>query len=144
MHDRYENIRLSKQVCFPLYVCSKEVVKRYNAELEQYGLTYTQYIAMMVMWEFESVNVKEMGKYLFLDSGTLTPLLKTLEKKGFVTRTRSREDERQLIVSITEKGSRLKDEVVDISTRVGKNVSFDQEDIETLRALLFKLVKQIS
>ena len=99
---------MSGGLCFPLYACSREIIKRYTPFLEKIDLTYTQYIAMMVLWGKKQISVKELGKCLFLDSGTLTPLLKKLEQKGYVTRTRSEEDERVLIAAITPKGEDLK------------------------------------
>ncbi|MBR6003652.1 MAG: MarR family transcriptional regulator, partial [Lachnospiraceae bacterium] len=114
MADKYDSLKLENQLCFPLYACAKEVVKKYKPFLDELDITYTQYIAMMVMWEHKTMNVKELGEYLFLDSGTLTPLLKTLEKKGFVTRTRSKEDERNLVVSVTEAGFALREKALDI------------------------------
>ena len=96
---KYDALKIENQLCFPLYACSREIIKRYKPFLDEIDLTYTQYIAMMVMWEQREVNVKELGKRLYLDSGTLTPLLKKLESKGLVSRKRSREDERNLIVS---------------------------------------------
>ena len=97
-----DNLKLENQLCFPLYVASKEIVRRYTPLLNKYDLTYTQYITMMVLWEKEEVNVKELGEIIFLDSGTLTPLLKKLEDKGFITRNRSSIDERNLIIKITK------------------------------------------
>ena len=94
----YDKLRLESQLCFPLYACSKEIVRRYKPFLDEVDLTYTQYITMMVLWFNKSVNVKELGKKLYLDSGTLTPVLKKLEVKGYITRERSKEDERTLIV----------------------------------------------
>ncbi|MBQ6566391.1 MAG: MarR family transcriptional regulator, partial [Treponema sp.] len=109
MPGEYDGLLLSNQLCFPLYACSKEIVRRYKPMLDELDLTYTQYITMMVMWEKETVNVKELGERLFLDSGTLTPLLKKLETKGYISRERSEEDERNLIVRITRKGMALRD-----------------------------------
>ena len=100
---------LENQLCFPLYVASKEIIKRYRPFLETIDLTYTQYITMLVLWEKKSINVKDLGKRLFLDSGTLTPLLKSLEAKGLVNRTRSTNDERIMLITITEKGNALKE-----------------------------------
>ena len=94
--NKYECLKLDNQMCFPLYVCAKEVVKRYKPFLDEIDLTYTQYITMMVFWEHKEMNVKELGAYLFLDSGTLTPVLKKLEQKGYITRKRSDKDERVL------------------------------------------------
>ncbi|HAT02509.1 MAG TPA: MarR family transcriptional regulator, partial [Oribacterium sp.] len=119
MEDKYESLRLEKQLCFPLYACAKEVVRRYKPFLDQLDLTYTQYIVMMVMWEKKSVNVKELGESLYLDSGTLTPLLKRLEKKGLITRERSKSDERALDVNITEEGEKMRDLAVSVPREMG-------------------------
>ena len=94
--DKFDCLKLENQLCFPLYACSKEIVKKYKPFLDKIDLTYTQYITMIVMWEKREINVKELGNCLYLDSGTLTPLLKKLEQKGYVTRQRSEKDERNL------------------------------------------------
>ena len=140
MADKYDSLKLENQLCFPLYACAKEVVKRYKPFLDKIDLTYTQYIAMMVRWEHKSVNVKELGEYLFLDSGTLTPLLKTLEKKGFVTRERSKEDERNLIVKVTDKGLKLRDEAVKVPMEMSGCIKFEKEDAAQLYRLLHKML----
>lgn len=140
MADKYDSLKLENQLCFPLYACAKEVVKRYKPFLDKIDLTYTQYIAMMVMWEHKSLNVKELGEYLFLDSGTLTPLLKTLEKKGFVTRERSKEDERNLIVKVTDKGLKLRDEAVKVPMEMSGCIKFEKEDAAQLYRLLHKML----
>ena len=143
MADKYDSLKLENQLCFPLYACAKEVVKKYKPFLDELDITYTQYIAMMVMWEHKTMNVKELGEYLFLDSGTLTPLLKTLEKKGFVTRTRSKEDERNLVVSVTEAGFALRDKALDIPKKVVSCIDLDKEDAKELYVLLHKLMNKI-
>ena len=143
MADKYDSLKLENQLCFPLYACAKEVVKKYKPFLDELDITYTQYIAMMVMWEHKTMNVKELGEYLFLDSGTLTPLLKTLEKKGFVTRTRSKEDERNLIVSVTEEGLTLRDKALDVPKKVVGCIDLDKEDAKELYVLLHKLMEKI-
>ena len=104
MSDKYESLKLCNQLCFPLYAASREITKRYKPLLDKLDLTYTQYIAMMVMWEHKEVTVKEMGECLFLDSGTLTPVLKKLEQKGYVLRQRSTDDERVMNLTLTDKG----------------------------------------
>ena len=101
MSNEFDTLKLENQLCFPLYACSREIVKKYKPYLDELDLTYTQYITMMVMWERKQINVKELGECLFLDSGTLTPLLKKLEQKGWVTRQRAKSDERVLIVTLT-------------------------------------------
>ena len=112
--EKYDALKLEKQLCFPLYAVSKEIVKKYKPYLDELDLTYTQYITMMVMWEHKEMNVKELGEHLYLDSGTLTPVLKKLEQKGWVKRNRAKEDERVLIVTLTAEGEKLRDKAVEI------------------------------
>ncbi|MBP3683551.1 MAG: MarR family transcriptional regulator [Oscillospiraceae bacterium] len=120
MEPKYEALKIKNQLCFPLYACSREIIKRYKPFLDEIGLTYTQYIAMMVLWEHKTMNVKAMGEILFLDSGTLTPVLKKLESKGLITRQRSKADERNLVVTITEAGEALKEKAVTIPGKNGE------------------------
>lgn len=136
----YEALRLENQLCFPLYACSREIIKKYHPLLEQVGLTYTQYVTMMVLWEQKAVSVKELGRRLYLDSGTLTPVLKALEAKGFLTRKRSAEDERVLIVTVTETGMALAETVSDIPEKVGCQVCLTPEEAATLYQLLYKML----
>lgn len=138
--DKYESLKLENQICFPLYACAKEVVRKYKPYLDQIGLTYTQYIAMMVLWEHKEMNVKELGQYLYLDSGTLTPLLKKLEEKEYITRSRSKEDERNLIVSITDKGEDLKEKALFIPEEMSSCVALSKEEAKTLYETLNKLL----
>lgn len=138
--DRYENLKLENQLCFPLYAASREVIKRYHPYLTELGLTYTQYIAMMVFWEEGRISVKELGRKLFLDSGTLTPVLKSLEDKGYVKRRRSSEDERVLIVEITGAGEALKERAVSIPEKIAGCVRLDTEDAMQLYRLLYKVL----
>lgn len=142
-NQNYEHLKLSNQLCFPLYVCSKEIVRRYKPFLDEVDLTYTQYITMMAFWEKGETNVKDLGKTLFLDSGTLTPVLKTLESKGFITRERSKEDERNLIVKITESGLNLREKCCDIPKRVGCCVKLDTEKAKQLKSLLDELLGKL-
>jgi len=136
--DKYDVLRLDHQLCFPLYACAKEVVRRYKPFLDEIDLTYTQYIAMMVLWEKKQVTVKELGESLFLDSGTLTPLLKKMESKGLLTRERSKEDERVLLVTITEKGEALKEKAVNVPSQLMSCITMDPEDAAKLYELLYK------
>lgn len=138
--DKYDCLKLENQLCFPLYVCAKEVVRQYKPFLDEIDLTYTQYITMMVMWEQKEISVKGLGDYLFLDSGTLTPVLKTLEKKGYVERTRSKEDERSLIVSLTKEGEALKEKAVTVPAKVAKCVSLSPEDAGELYRILHTIM----
>lgn len=140
MSEEFNPLKLENQLCFPLYACSKEVVKRYKPFLDELDLTYTQYITMMVMWEKKSVNVKELGDALYLDSGTLTPLLKKLEAKGYIKRERSKSDERNLVVSITEKGDALRGDAVEVPVKMGQCVNLNDEEAKTLYKLLYKLL----
>lgn len=140
MKECYDELKLQNQLCFPLYACSKEVVKKYKPLLNKFDLTYTQYITMMVLWENKEMNVKELGKSLYLDSGTLTPLLKKLESKGYIIRKRAKEDERNLIIQLTQKGLKLKDEVKDVPLKISKCVNLDKEEAEELYRLLYKIL----
>ncbi len=139
----YDVLRLDNQLCFPLYACSKEIVRRYKPFLDELDLTYTQYITMMVMWELKEVNVKTLGERLYLDSGTLTPVLKKLETKGYIERKRSNEDERNLCISITKEGEELKKDAVKIPGKVKQCVNLNPEDAKRLFQLLHKILKQI-
>lgn len=138
----YNVLKLENQLCFPLYACSREVIKNYKPHLDKLGLTYTQYITMLVLWEHERLTVKELGAELYLDSGTLTPLLKKLEEKGLVNRKRSALDERNLIVSLTPEGQAMKEEAVGIPIELAKCVNLDREETLTLYRLLYKLLRQ--
>lgn len=140
MGNNYDSLKLENQLCFPLYACSKEIVKRYKPFLEEIDLTYTQYITMMVLWEHKQMNVKELGSYLYLDSGTLTPVLKKLEQKGYLTRKRSEKDERVLDVAITEAGEALKEQAVEIPRKIGGCVALSPEEATKLYELLHKLL----
>lgn len=143
MDKETDFLKLENQICFPLYVCAKEVVRLYTPLLEKMGLTYTQYITMMVLWEHKAINAKQIGQMLFLDSGTLTPVLKRLEEKGWITRCRSREDERNLWVSLTPEGEAVKDFARNIPEQIAQQVSFSQEDSQELYELLHRLMSQL-
>ena len=140
MEKKYELLRLENQLCFPLYACSREVIKQYKPYLDEIDLTYTQYIAMMVLWEKKSVSVKELGSALFLDSGTLTPLLKKMEGKGLITRKRSADDERSLIVSLTEEGEALRDRAVEVPIKMAQCNCLEPEEARELYRLLYKIL----
>ena len=136
-------LKLENQLCFPLYACSKEIVRRYKTYLDKLDLTYTQYIVMMVMWEEKELNVKELGDKLFLDSGTLTPVLKKLEAKGYVTRERSKIDERTLIVTLTESGKELREMAVDIPVGMRGCLKLSDEEMIQLRTMLGKILSDM-
>lgn len=136
-----EMLKLENQLCFPLYACAKEVTRRYTPLLEPLGLTYTQYIAMMVMWEHKTISVRDIGKLLFLDSGTLTPMLKKMEKAGWITRKRSVADERMVIISITERGEQLQEKAAEIPVKMAGCVTLECEEAMQLYSLLHKMMK---
>ena len=139
-NEKYEALRLDNQLCFPLYACAKEIVRRYKPFLDDIDLTYTQYIAMMVLWEEKEINVKDLGGRLYLDSGTLTPVLKRLEQKGLISRQRDDKDERMLIVSITQEGEALKEKAVEIPYKMAGCVKLDARDAKELYEILHKLL----
>ena len=136
----YDALKLENQLCFPLYACSREIVKKYHPHLEPIGLTYTQYIVMMVMWEERQITVKHLGEKLYLDSGTLTPVLKSLESKGYVTRTRSSEDERVLVVELTPEGGQLRELAAEVPPKIACCVSLTPEEGAELHRLLYKVL----
>lgn len=138
--NKYEALKLKNQLCFPLYAAAKEVVRKYNPLLNEIDLTYTQYITMMVLWEVQEISVKELGEHLYLDSGTLTPLLKALEKKGFVTRSRSETDERVLIVKVSESGTALRDKAAEIPSEIGKCFELEPDEAAVLYKILYKIL----
>lgn len=142
--NRYDALKLENQLCFPLYAASREVIKHYHPYLKELGLTYTQYIAMMVFWADGKISVKELGEKLFLDSGTLTPVLKSLEEKGYVKRRRSSEDERVLIVEITDAGEKLKERAVSIPGQIAGCVKLDTEEAMQLYQLLYKVLAAVN
>ncbi|MGL5439766.1 MAG: MarR family winged helix-turn-helix transcriptional regulator [Filifactoraceae bacterium] len=141
--SKYDKLKLNNQLCFPLYVCAKEVVRKYKPFLEELDLTYTQYIVMMVLWEQGEVTVKRMGELLYLDSGTLTPLLKKLQEKGYVTRTKNKSDERNLLVGITSKGLELKEKAILIPDRLGDCIDLKSVDTKKLYELLHQILENI-
>ena len=134
---------LDNQLCFPLYAAAKEVVRRYTPFLAPFDLTYTQYIAMMVLWEKKTVGVNELGKQLMLDSGTLTPLLRKLEDKKYLLREKSAKDGRRLIVSLTPEGASLKDKMVVVPQKMGTCVHLSPEETTELKRLLKKVTDNI-
>ena len=142
MAQEYEQLLLKNQLCFPLYACSRKIVSNYTPFLKPLGLTYTQYIVLMVLWEYESINVGKLGEILYLDAGTLTPLLKRLEKAGYVTRQRSKDDERVTIISITSEGDELKKKCKDIPLKLSsKGSAIDDSEAKELYRLLYKFLE---
>ncbi len=139
----YDALLLRNQLCFPLYAAAKEVVRLYKPFLDEIGLTYTQYIAMMALWESRSLSVKELGERLYLDSGTLTPLLKKMEAQGLVIRTRSAADERSVIVTLTEQGEALKQRAVQVPAKMSKCILLSDEEAKTLYDLLYRVLRSV-
>ena len=133
-------LKLENQLCFPLYVASRNVIRKYKTLLDKYDLTYTQYITLMVLWEYDNINVKELGNKLYLDSGTLTPLLKTLENKGIVKRVRLTSDERNLNISLTDKGKELKKHLKNVPCEIGKCINLSSEEATNLYKTLYKII----
>ena len=136
----YEVLKLENQLCFPLYAAARETVRLYRPFLDELNLTYTQYIALMVLWEEGAVSVKELGDKLYLDSGTLTPLLKSMESKGLVKRARSEKDERRLIVTLTEEGERLKEKAVEVPLKIAGCFDLSEEEAAFLYIILRKML----
>ena len=144
MADKYDSLKLENQICFPLYACSKEVVKAYKPYLDKLDLTYTQYITMMVLWEHKELRIKEVGTYLYLDSATLTPVMKKLEQKGYVERRRSTKDERDLIVTITESGEALKEKAAEVPAQLAACIEMEPEKAKVLYELLYELIGKLT
>jgi len=140
---RCDGIRLRNQICFPLYACAKEVIRQYRRPLESLGLTYTQYIVMMVLWEQGDMTESELGHTVRLDSGTLTPLLKRLEKQGLIVRTHPQSRERKLFLSLTEKGAALKEHALDVPGQMNGCIDLPAEELMQLKYLLDKALSRM-
>ena len=136
-------LKLKNQLCFPIYACSREITRAYKPYLEKLNLTYTQYIVMMVLWEQKEVTVKSLGNSLCLDSGTLTPLLKKLENKGFAKRARAVDDERSLLVSLTNEGEKLKVKARKVPIAMGGCVDLSEDDVKQLRTILARILDNL-
>ena len=139
--DKYNILKLENQLCFRLYASSREVIKKYKPILDQYNLTYTQYLTMLVLWENEKITVKGIGGKLHLDSGTLTPLIKKLENMNLVTKYRSKEDDRVVIVELTDKGRNLKDDMIDVPRKAFCSLGIEKEQILELKKNLDSLLE---
>ena len=141
MRPEDEALRLQNQLCFPLYAATRKVTGLYQPFLQPLGLTYTQYVAMLALWEEDGVSVSALGERLYLDSGTLTPLLKKLEQRGLLTRQRSAGDERVVVLRLTEAGRALREQARGIPARVGACVPLAPGDAVTLYRLLHKILE---
>lgn len=142
--EKYDSIRLDDQLCFSLYACAKEAVRLYRKPLEALGLTYTQYLVMMLLWENGGMTEGELGKRLHLDSGTLAPLLKRLEKQGMLNRIRPEENERKLLLSLTEMGENLKEKAVDVPHAMQGCIPLPEEELRILKSLLDKALSEMT
>ena len=138
--DRYESIRIKNQLCFPLYACSKEIIRQYRKPLKKLGLTYTQYVVMMVLWEDGGMTEGDLGKKVYLDSGTLAPLLKRMEKQGIINRVRPDDNERKLFISLTEKGEAMKEQALDVPKAMYGCIDLPEDELKELKRLLDKAV----
>ena len=138
--DGYDCLKLENQLCFPMYVCAKEIVKKYRPFLDPLGITYTQYIALLILWERDGLSVKDLGDRMFLDSGTLTPLLRKLEDKGYISRTRDPADERSVVVTLTPEGRNLRERAVAIPASVGACMNISEQDAIALYGILGRLM----
>ena len=139
----YDALKLGNQLCFPLYACAKEIVRRYRKPLEELNLTYTQYVVMMALWEHGSMTEGELGNIVRLDSGTLAPLLKRLEKQGYLTRTRPDGNERKLFLSLTDEGEALKDRAIRVPAEMQGCIDLPEEELSELKRLLDKAISRM-
>ncbi|MEN1759926.1 MarR family transcriptional regulator [Anoxynatronum sibiricum] len=139
----HDFLKLDKQLCFPLYACSRQVIRLYKPVLDPLGLTYTQYITLMALWETDHISVKQLGERLFLDSGTLTPLLKKMENQGLVRRERSQEDERVVVIHLTKEGKSMKEKAAEVPQQIVSCVNLNQEDAIQLHRMLHLLLKDL-
>ncbi|MFO7888247.1 MAG: MarR family transcriptional regulator [Eubacteriales bacterium] len=137
----YDSLKLENQLCFPLYAVSRKITNLYRPILKPLGLTYTKYITMMALWEKDKVSVKELGKTLYLDSGTLTPLLKKLENQKLIKRKRNPEDERNLIITLTKKGKDLKTEALKVPQKISSCIDIPTKDAKDLSRILHLILK---
>ena len=142
-HDQYDCIRLENQLCFPLYACAKEVIRQYRKPLEKLNLTYTQYIVMLVLWEFGGMTEGELGTKVHLDSGTLAPLLKRLEKQGLIERIRPKSNERKLFLKLTPDGEALRQKALAVPAEMSGCIQMPEEELLQLRELLNKALNNM-
>lgn len=140
MEKNYDSLKLKNQLCFPLYAASREIMRKYTPILKNLNLTYTQYIVMMVMWEHKSLKVGDISSCLYLDTGTLSPLLKSMEEKGLVKRVRDKNDERVVTITITPEGEALKEKALSVPEEMGKCMNISPEDAQVLYKILYKII----
>lgn len=138
--DKYDSLLLKNQLCFPTYAVSNKILRKYQPLLEKINLTYTQYIVMMVMWEKTQVNEKELCESLYLKSNTLAPLLKRLKEKGYIDIVKDKNDKRNLVISLTEKGKKLKEKAVDVPPSIAEEFNLTEEEAKFLYQILYKIL----
>ena len=143
MKTEEEILKLQNQLCFPIYLCAKEMTRKYNQILKTFDLTYTQYIVMMYFWEVKTSNVKNLGKVLLLDSSTLTPLLKKLEQKGYILRTKRESDERNLVIELTRKGENLKNKIKSVPLKMGSCLNLEENEAKQMVLLAYKILENL-
>ena len=141
-NDHSESMKLSRQLCFPLYAAARHVTGLYTPVLKPLNLTYTQYIVLLVLWEKDGLTVGEIGEKLMLDNGTLSPLLKKMEEAGYVKRQRNVEDERVVIISLTEKGRALREKAEGVPEKVARCIDLSPEKTQTLFSLLNEILEK--
>lgn len=141
-YDYKEGMKLANQMCFPLYAAARNVTSLYTPHLKPFGLTYTQYVVLLVLWEKDGITVSEIGSRLMLDNGTLSPLLKKLEQAGLITRSRCREDDRVVEISLTQEGRALQEKVKDIPMKIASCVDLPAEKAQLLYSLLYELLEK--
>lgn len=139
--EDYSCLKLKNQLCFPLYSVSNLIIRNYKPLLDKINLTYTQYITMMVLWEKDNINEKELCDSLFLKSNTITPLLKKLEEKGYILIHKASNDKRNIIISLTEEGNKLKDKAKDIPNSISKSIGISMDEAKYLYGILYKILE---
>ena len=138
--DKYDSLLLKNQLCFPTYAVANKIVRKYQPLLEKIDLTYTQYIVMMVMWEKHQVNEKELCKALFLKTNTLAPLLKRLKEKGFIFISKNKDDKRNIVISLTTKGERLREKAIEVPPSIAKEFNLTEEEAVFFYKILYKIL----
>ncbi|WP_339813387.1 MarR family transcriptional regulator [Zunongwangia profunda] len=144
MNEKYENLKLDNQLCFPLYTASRLVIQRYQSMLKDLDLTYPQYLVLMVLWEKDEVNLSAIAEKLQLQSNTLTPLLKRLQQRGFLDRKRSESDERNIVITLTDKGKKLKDQACNVPELLSEQLPLAAEEAKELYRILYKMIDKMN
>lgn len=144
MNEKYENLKLDNQLCFPLYTASRLVIQRYQPMLKDLDLTYPQYLVLMVLWEKDEVNLSAIAEKLQLQSNTLTPLLKRLQQRGFLDRKRSESDERNIVITLTDQGKKLKDQACNVPELLSEQLPLAAEEAKELYRILYKMIDKMN